>query len=91
LRRADGREWDGFMHVNPSLQDKAFVMLFNPTKEVIKQTIKLPLYYAGVSNAISITDKYNKRLTVHVDNNHVASVEIEIKPDDYSWYVVKQQ
>lgn len=91
LRRADGREWDGFIHVNPLLQDKAFVMLFNPTKEVIKQTIKLPLYYAGVSNAISITDKYNKRLTVHVDNNHVASVEVEIKPDDYSWYVLRQQ
>ena len=90
LRRADGREWDGFMHVNPSLQDKAFVMLFNPTKDVIKQTIKLPLYYAGVANTISITDKYNKRLTVHVDNNHVASVEVEIKPDDYSWYVLRQ-
>ncbi len=90
LRRADGREWDGFMHVNPSLQDKAFVMLFNPTKEVIKQTIKLPLYYAGVTNTISITDKNNKRLTVHVNNNHVASVEVEIKPEDYSWYVVKQ-
>jgi len=90
LRRADGREWDGFMHVNPSLEDKAFVMLFNPTKTVIKQTIKLPLYYAGLTHSISITDKYNRRLNVTVDNNHEASIEVEIQPDDYSWYVVKQ-
>ena len=39
---------------------------------------------------IYIHYKYNKQLTVHVDNNHVASVEVEIKPDDYSWYLVKQ-
>ena len=90
LRRADAREWDGFMHVNPSLEDKAFVMLFNPTKTLIKQTIKLPLYYAGLTHSISITDKYNRRLNVKVDNNHEASIEVEIKPDDYSWYVVKQ-
>ena len=90
LRRADGREWDGFMHVNPSLDDKAFVMLFNPTKTIIKQIIKLPLYYAGLTHSISLTDKYNRRLNVTVDNNHEASIEVEIKPDDYSWYVVKQ-
>ncbi len=90
LRRADGREWDGFMHVNPSLEDRAFVMLFNPTKTVIKQTINLPLYYAGLTHSISITDKYGRRLNVTVDNNHEASIEVEIKPDDYSWYVVKQ-
>ena len=90
LRRADAREWDGFMHVNASLEDKAFVMLFNPTKTLIKQTIKLPLYYAGLTHSISITDKYNRRLNVKVDNNHEASIEVEIKPDDYSWYVVKQ-
>ena len=90
LRRADGREWDGFMHVNPSLDDKAFVLLFNPTKTVIKQTIKLPLYYTGVTTSIRITDKYNKPLNLKVDNNHEVSIEVEIKPDDYSWYVVKQ-
>jgi hypothetical protein len=65
-------------------------MLFNPSKTVIKQTIKLPLYYAGLTHSISITDKYNRRLNVKVDNNHEASIEVEIKPDDYSWYVVKQ-
>ena len=36
LRRADGREWDGIMHVNPQLTHRGLVMLYNPTKEKIK-------------------------------------------------------
>jgi hypothetical protein len=27
LRRADGRDWDGFIHVNPSLKQKGFLMV----------------------------------------------------------------
>jgi tRNA A58 N-methylase Trm61 len=47
LRRADGRDWDGLLHVNPTLKQKGFLLLFNPTKEKITRTIKVPLYYAG--------------------------------------------
>ncbi|MCP4974598.1 MAG: alpha-galactosidase, partial [Maribacter sp.] len=38
LRRPDGRSWDGFMHVNPGLEEKALVMLFNPTAKTIEET-----------------------------------------------------
>src|SRR5699024_3856182 len=30
LRRADGRDWDGILHVNPNLENKGFAMLYNP-------------------------------------------------------------
>jgi hypothetical protein len=33
LRRADGREWDGILHVNPQLKTKGLLMLYNPLKE----------------------------------------------------------
>ena len=33
LRRADGRDWDGIMHVNPHGKTKALLMLYNPLKE----------------------------------------------------------
>ncbi|MEJ0103453.1 MAG: hypothetical protein WDO19_13255 [Bacteroidota bacterium] len=48
LRRADGRDWDGWIHINPQLKSKALIMLFNPLKESITRTIKLPLYYTGI-------------------------------------------
>jgi len=36
LRRADGRDWDGILHVNPQLKIKGLVMLYNPLKEKIR-------------------------------------------------------
>ena len=26
MRRADGRDWDGIIHVNPALKTKAFIL-----------------------------------------------------------------
>ena len=48
LRRADGRDWDGILHVNPKLKTKGLLMLYNPLKEKITRTVKLPLYYTGL-------------------------------------------
>ena len=33
LRRADGRDWDGILHVNPNLKTKGLLMLYNPLKK----------------------------------------------------------
>jgi hypothetical protein len=42
LRRPDGRDWDGIMHVNPQLKEKGFVMLYNPLDKPVTRRIKLP-------------------------------------------------
>jgi hypothetical protein len=49
LRRPDGRDWDGILHADPSLEIKGFAMLYNPTEQSIKRTIHLPLYYTGLT------------------------------------------
>ena len=30
LRRPDGRDWDGILHVNPDGEEKGLIMLYNP-------------------------------------------------------------
>ena len=37
IRRADGRDLDYMMHVNPELKEKGFLLVFNPTDNVIKK------------------------------------------------------
>jgi hypothetical protein len=49
LRRADGRDWDGILHVNPQLSERGLAMLYNPLAEPIERRIRLPLYYTGLS------------------------------------------
>ncbi|MFT4033359.1 MAG: alpha-galactosidase [Siphonobacter sp.] len=55
LRRPDGRDWDGIMHVNPSLSTKAIAIIYNPLKTKISRSIRLPLYYTGLTTNANVT------------------------------------
>ncbi len=50
LRRADGRDWDGWLHVNPQLPERGLAMFYNPLNGPIERRIKLPLYYTGLAD-----------------------------------------
>jgi hypothetical protein len=89
LRRADGRDWDGFVHVNPRLQQKGFLMLYNPLKEKITRTIRLPLYYTGLTQIAKITDKSGITRKYTVDRNFEVEFSFTIDADTYAWFVVE--
>lgn len=89
LRRPDGRSWDGFMHVNPQSANKGLVMLFNPTSKMIKEKVKLPLYYAGLEDEISILDKDGNSRKVKLNRNFDAKVEVSIPAKNYMWFVIR--
>ena len=89
LRRPDGRDWDGIMHVNPSLEEKGFVMLYNPTGEEITRTISLPLYYTGLTRMAKISERGGKARSVRLDREYNAEVKVTIPADGYTWLVIK--
>ena len=88
LRRADGRDWDGIMHVNPSLKQKGFALFYNPTNEKITRTVKLPLYYTGLSSKVSITEKEGIAKSYTLNRNYEANLTISVEPNSYHWVVI---
>jgi hypothetical protein len=54
LRRADGRDWDGWIHVNPALPEAALAMLFNSLEEPLTRRITLPMRYAGLKGQATV-------------------------------------
>ncbi|MEZ4776075.1 MAG: alpha-galactosidase [Bacteroidia bacterium] len=52
LRRADGRDIDYWLMVNPEGKEKAALVVFNPTKEDVSRSIAVPLYYAGLKGKV---------------------------------------
>jgi len=66
LRRADGRDWDGWLHVNPSLKERGLAMIYNPFDEPMERRIRLPLYYTGLTNLAAI----------HWEDGHSETVEL---------------
>jgi len=89
LRRADGRDWDGYIHVNPALAERGLVMLYNPTHEAITRTIKLPLYYTGLTKEARIYDQEGGSAGYSLNRNDEISFTFTIKAEGYCWFVVK--
>jgi hypothetical protein len=90
LRRADGRDWDGWMHVSTALKDRAFVLLFNPTAESITRNLSLPLYYSGLKGKVSIADQKGTVRQLSLDARQQLNMSVSIPANGFIWYVLRQ-
>jgi hypothetical protein len=89
LRRADGRDWDGWMHINPLLKSKALIILFNPLKESITRTIKLPLYYTGLTHTAKLREKENTAKNYTLNRSYEIELTFTIPAESYTWFEVE--
>ena len=89
LRRADGRDWDGILHVNPALKTKGLLMLYNPLKESIRRTIQVPLYYTGLKNSALIGEKGKAMQSVRMNEKNEIQLSFTIAPESYTWFVIE--
>ncbi len=89
LRRADGRDWDGIMHVNPTLKTKALLLLYNPLREKITRTIKLPLYYSGLTTIARLKEKDGSARQYKLNRNYEIELTFTLGPEAYTWMVIE--
>jgi hypothetical protein len=89
LRRADGRDWDGLLHVNPLLKEKGFLLVYNPLKEKINRTINVPLYYTGLSSVAMVSEKGLTKKQYIADRNYMIKLKFAIEPESYTWFVIE--
>ncbi|MBR4750193.1 MAG: hypothetical protein IK077_00370 [Thermoguttaceae bacterium] len=92
LRRATGRDWDGWLHVDPDpdAQTRGLAFFYNPTQETIKREIVVPLYYTGLTQKATVrlgdSDlNLSEPFVVELNGRNEAVVEIEIPAESYSW------
>lgn len=89
IKRADGRDIDGMMHVNPDLKEKGFAMFFNPTNQTIKKTVKLPLYYTGLTETAKIREKEGTYKSFKLARDYSVEIEIEVPAMGNTWLVIE--
>ena len=87
LRQPDARDWDGIMHVNPELKEKAFAMFYNPTDSEMIRTIKVPLYYSGLEKTASVREQEGRAKKYTLDRDWCVTLEVRIPANEYTWYV----
>ena len=89
LRRPDGRDWDGILHVNHELKTKGFLLLFNPLHESITRTIQVPLYYTGLDTVAHISEQQSLSKNYQLNRNHEVRLSFTIPADSYTWFLIE--
>ena len=89
LRQPDARDWDGIMHVNPKLPQKALAMFYNPTDKEMLRTIKVPLYYTGLDKVARIREQEGRTKSYKLDRDYCVTLEVRIPANGYTWFVVE--
>ncbi|HEY3318992.1 MAG TPA: alpha-galactosidase [Planctomycetota bacterium] len=90
LRRPDGRDWDGFVHVNPQGKEKALAFFYNPLPEAIEREIRLPLHYAGLTEKAKVSIEGVAPETVTLDRAEAVTVKVKIPARGRTWVVVTE-
>lgn len=89
VRRPDGRDYDGILHVNPDLEEKGLLMLYNPLGHEIKKKITLNLYYTGLDAEALISREGGIPKAYFLDRNYEIEMEVEIPAHGETWYVIQ--
>jgi hypothetical protein len=89
LRKPDARDWDGIMHVNPTLKQKALAMFYNPTDKEMVRHVTLPLYYTGLQGKARIREQEGRSKAYRLDADHSVRLTVTIPAGGYTWYVVE--
>ena len=94
LRRATGRDWDGWLHVDPdpNVTTRGLAFFYNPKTEPITRKIRVSLYYTGLKSRarVRLGDadlKLGEPFEIPIDGMGNAEIEITIPAEKYAWAV----
>jgi len=91
VRRADGRDIDCILHVNPQLKLKGLAMVYNPLDREVKRQLKLPLYYTGLTKTARIREQRGKNKKYRLDREYNVEIPVSIAPNGVTWFVIERQ
>jgi hypothetical protein len=78
LRRPDGRDWDGLLHVDPRLPTRGLAMIHNPLDADVERDIRLPLYYTGLTEAAIVRGEDGVPRRIALDRDHSVTARVRL-------------
>jgi hypothetical protein len=89
VRRADGRDIDCILHVNPRLKSKGLAMVYNPLDQTVVRQLRLPLYYTGLTDAATVREQNGPPRRYTLDRHDQIELPIQIKPRSSTWFTIE--
>ncbi len=89
VRRPDGRSIDCILHAHSQISPCGLAMLYNPTHKARQTTLKLPLYYTGLSETAKIREKEGKPKQYKIDRNYNVEIPIKMEAKSVTYLVIE--
>jgi hypothetical protein len=89
LRRADGRDLDYFLHVNPAGQEKGLLMVYNPLETEAARTLRVPLYYTGKTATAAVSEQDGAPSVFTLDREYAIELPVKVPAHAVTWFVVE--
>jgi hypothetical protein len=88
LRRADGRDLDYILHVNPEIAEKGLLMVYNPLDHEVSKTLAVPLYYAGLEGEARVREQDGPPRIFPLDHVGKLALPVTVPARGVTWFVV---
>lgn len=88
-RRADGRDLDWMLHVNPRLEHKGLLVVFNPLTEAREKTLRVNLYYTGLTTTARVSHEGGPAKEYSLDRGYCIDLPVRVGPEAMTWLVIE--
>jgi hypothetical protein len=89
-RRADARDIDWMLHVNPAGEEKGMLVVFNPLSKPVKKTLRIDLYYTGLDDQAMVSREGDNPIKTTIGPRGKAEIEVEVPAGGFSWHVITE-
>lgn len=87
-RRADGRYLDWMLHVNPRLKHKGMLVVYNPRSEPVTKTLKVNLYYTGLTNSAVIRQLDQTPKNIRLSRDATILLPMTVPANSMTWFTI---
>jgi hypothetical protein len=88
-RRADGRDLDWMLHVNPNLKERGMLVVYNPLKTDVKKTIRVNLYFTGLTDSAEVSAADVKPMNFELARNYGIDLDVNVPAGGMQWFVIR--
>ncbi len=88
-RRADARDLDWMLHVNPGLKEKGMLVAFNPLNEPVTRMLKVNLYYTGLTDTARVREKGGSARRVKLARDYSVEIPVTVPAQGMNWLVIE--
>ncbi len=87
-RRADARDLDWMLHVNPKLKEKGMLVVFNPLETAVTRKLRVSLYYTGLKETARLVDAEGTRTQAGIARDHTIEIDVTVPAQSMRWWSV---